>query len=67
MAGTVKWYNRDKGFGFVQPDDGGRDVFVHASTLQRGGIADLTEGQRVHMSVVAGAKGREASTISYAD
>jgi Cold shock proteins len=67
MAGTVKWYNRDKGFGFVQPDDGGRDVFVHASTLQRGGIADLAEGQRVNMSVVAGAKGREASMISYAD
>lgn len=64
MNGTVKWYNRDKGFGFVQPDDGGRDVFVHASTLQRAGLTDLAEGQRVQMGVVAGAKGREASNIA---
>lgn len=64
VNGTVKWYNRDKGFGFVQPDDGGRDVFVHASTLQRAGLTDLAEGQRVMMGVVAGSKGREASNIS---
>lgn len=64
VNGTVKWYNRDKGFGFVQPDDGGRDVFVHASTLQRAGLTDLAEGQRVQMGVVAGAKGREASNIA---
>ncbi|WP_291977658.1 cold-shock protein, partial [Chelatococcus sp.] len=64
LNGTVKWYNRDKGFGFVQPDDGGRDVFVHASTLQRAGLNDLAEGQRVQMSVVAGAKGREAANIA---
>lgn len=64
LNGTVKWYNRDKGFGFVQPDDGGRDVFVHASTLQRAGLNDLAEGQRVQMSVVAGAKGREAANIT---
>ncbi|MGI6244364.1 MAG: cold-shock protein [Pseudochelatococcus sp.] len=64
INGTVKWYNRDKGFGFVQPDDGGRDVFVHASTLQRAGLTDLAEGQRVQMGVVAGAKGREAANIA---
>ncbi|MFT0892600.1 cold-shock protein [Pseudochelatococcus sp. G4_1912] len=64
INGTVKWYNRDKGFGFVQPDDGGRDVFVHASVLQRAGLTDLAEGQRVQMGVVAGAKGREASNIA---
>lgn len=64
VNGIVKWYNRDKGFGFVQPDDGGRDVFVHASTLQRAGLTDLAEGQRVQMGVVAGAKGREASNIA---
>lgn len=64
MSGTVKWYNPDKGFGFVAIGDGGKDVFVHASVLQRAGIADLAEGQRVTMQVVEGMKGREAATIS---
>ena len=62
--GTVKWYNPDKGFGFVAIGDGGKDVFVHASVLQRAGIADLAEGQRVTMQVVEGVKGREAAAIS---
>jgi CspA family cold shock protein len=64
MSGTVKWYNPDKGFGFVAIGDGGKDVFVHASVLQRAGIADLAEGQRVTMQVVEGMKGREAASIS---
>jgi CspA family cold shock protein len=64
MSGTVKWYNPDKGFGFVAIGDGGKDVFVHASVLQRAGIADLAEGQRVTMQVVEGMKGREAAAIS---
>jgi cold shock protein len=64
MMGTVKWYNPDKGFGFVAIGDGGKDVFVHASVLQRAGIADLAEGQRVTMQVVEGMKGREAAAIS---
>jgi CspA family cold shock protein len=64
MSGTVKWYNPDKGFGFIAIGDGGKDVFVHASVLQRAGIADLAEGQRVTMQVVEGMKGREAATIS---
>jgi cold shock protein len=46
-TGTVKFYNGQKGFGFIQPDDGGKDVFVHATALERAGIRDLTEGQKV--------------------
>jgi CspA family cold shock protein len=45
--GTVKFYNGQKGFGFIQPDDGGRDVFVHATALERAGIQSLREGQKV--------------------
>ncbi|HEY4774480.1 MAG TPA: cold-shock protein [Xanthobacteraceae bacterium] len=45
--GTVKFYNHQKGFGFIQPDDGGKDVFVHATALERAGIANLSEGQKV--------------------
>jgi CspA family cold shock protein len=64
MSGTVKWYNPDKGFGFVSVGDGGKDVFVHASVLQQAGMRDLAEGQRVTMRVVEGMKGREAASIS---
>jgi CspA family cold shock protein len=61
--GTVKWYNATKGFGFVAPAEGGKDVFVHASALQRAGLTQLAEGQTVVMDVVQGAKGPEASSI----
>ncbi len=47
MTGTVKFYNDQKGFGFIQPDDGGKDVFVHATALERAGIRSLNEGQKV--------------------
>jgi CspA family cold shock protein len=63
MQGTVKWYNATKGFGFVAPLEGGKDVFVHASALQRAGVAQLNEGQTIWMDVVQGAKGPEASSI----
>jgi CspA family cold shock protein len=46
-SGTVKFYNTQKGFGFIQPDDGGKDVFVHATALERAGIHTLVEGQKV--------------------
>lgn len=46
-SGTVKWFNETKGFGFIQPDDGGKDVFVHISAVERAGLRDLNEGQKV--------------------
>ncbi len=46
-TGTVKWFNAQKGFGFIQPDDGGKDVFVHISAVERAGLRDLHEGQKV--------------------
>jgi CspA family cold shock protein len=64
MMGTVKWYNPDKGFGFITPQNGGKDVFIHATVLERAGLGPLQEGQSVRMGVVQGAKGPEAGTIS---
>jgi cold shock protein len=46
-TGTVKWFNSQKGYGFIQPDDGGKDVFVHASAVERAGMSGLNEGQKV--------------------
>jgi cold shock protein len=62
-TGTVKWYNAVKGFGFITRDGGGKDIFVHASVLQRAGIASLSEGQRVVVGIVEGRKGPEAGSI----
>ena len=64
IRGTVKWYNAQKGFGFVAPETGGKDVFVHATALERGGIPSLSEGQSVRMQVVQGKKGPEASSVA---
>jgi len=64
MTGTVKWFNTDKGFGFIAPEGGGKDVFVHISVLSRSGIGGLAEGQQVSMRVVETPKGREALSIS---
>jgi CspA family cold shock protein len=52
-TGTVKWFNSQKGFGFIQPDDGGKDVFVHISAVERAGLGTLNEGQKVSFDVVA--------------
>src|SRR5271170_272850 len=62
-SGTVKWYNAMKGFGFIASDRGGKDIFVHASALDRAGIAGLTEGQRVAVDVIDGRKGLEATGL----
>jgi CspA family cold shock protein len=51
-TGTVKWFNSQKGFGFIQPDDGGKDVFVHISAVERAGMYQLNEGQKVSFDVV---------------
>ncbi|MGE0035723.1 MAG: cold-shock protein [Xanthobacteraceae bacterium] len=51
--GTVKWFNGQKGFGFIQPDDGSKDVFVHISAVERAGLQSLNEGQKVSYDVVA--------------
>jgi cold shock protein len=51
--GTVKWFNNQKGFGFIQPDDGSKDMFVHISAVERAGLSTLNEGQKVSFEVVA--------------
>lgn len=66
VQGKVKWFNPEKGFGFVVADDGGKDVFVHISVVERSGIRALAEGQAVTMMVEQGQKGREAVSISLA-
>ncbi len=50
--GTVKWYNSQKGFGFIQPDDGSKDAFVHVSAVERAGMSDLREGQKISFELV---------------
>ena len=51
-TGTVKWFNGQKGYGFIQPDDGGKDVFVHVTAVERAGMAPLVEGQKVSFEIV---------------
>ena len=59
--GTVKWFNNQKGYGFIQPDDGGKDVFVHISAVERAGMSTLNEGQKVSFEVVANRKTGKSS------
>jgi cold shock protein len=59
--GSVKWFNGQKGFGFIQPDDGGKDVFVHISAVERAGMHDLREGQKISYDVVADKRSGKSS------
>jgi cold shock protein len=66
--GTVKWFNPTKGFGFVQPDNGGKDVFVHISAVERAGLGTLADGQKITYDIESGRDGREsAANLALAD
>ena len=62
-TGTVKWFNDSKGFGFVEPDGGGEDLFAHFSAINMNGFKTLTEGQKITFDVTQGQKGKQASNI----
>ncbi|ALB69072.1 RNA chaperone/antiterminator CspA [Cronobacter muytjensii] len=64
MTGLVKWFNAEKGFGFITPDNGSKDVFVHFSAIQNNGFKTLEEGQKVTFSVENGAKGPAAANVT---
>jgi len=57
-SGTVKWFNGQKGYGFIQPDDGSKDVFVHISAVERSGLGGLNEGQKIKFEVERGQQGK---------
>jgi CspA family cold shock protein len=62
-TGTVKWFNATKGYGFITPDGGGKDLFVHHSEIQAQGYRELSEGQRVEFETTQGQKGPQASSV----
>ena len=66
-VGTVKWFNAQKGFGFIQPTDGGRDVFVHISAVERAGLGSLQEGQKIRYEVITDRGKQAADHLSLAD
>jgi len=67
-TGTVKWFNPTKGFGFIQPDGGSKDVFLHVSAVERAGLSSVDEGQKVTFDIEAGRDGREsAANLQLAD
>jgi CspA family cold shock protein len=64
LTGTVKWYNETKGYGFIQPDNGGKDVFVHATALERAGLRGLHEGQKVSFEMQADRRTGKESAVN---
>ncbi|ROO85787.1 putative cold-shock DNA-binding protein [Actinocorallia herbida] len=64
-TGTVKWFNAEKGFGFIAPDEGGADVFVHFSAIQSSGYRTLDENQQVSYDMVQGSKGPQAENLTF--
>jgi CspA family cold shock protein len=62
--GVVKWYNSQKGYGFIQPDEGGKDVFVHVSALERSGLRGLVEGQRVSFEIQTDKRTNKTSAVN---
>ena len=60
-TGTVKWFNPTKGYGFIEPSDGGKDVFVHISAVERAGMTSLNEGQKISYEVVPGQNGKSSA------
>jgi CspA family cold shock protein len=60
-VGTVKWFNAQKGYGFIQPDEGGKDVFVHISAVERAGMRSLVDGQRIQYEKQMGRNGKESA------
>ena len=60
-TGTVKWFNATKGYGFIQPDDGDKDAFVHISAVERAGLSSLNEGQKVEYELVPGRNGKSSA------
>jgi CspA family cold shock protein len=66
-TGTVKWFNSQKGFGFIAPDDGGKDAFVHISAVERAGLGDLREGQKLDFELVADRKSGKVAADNLKD
>ncbi len=60
-TGTVKWFNPAKGYGFIEPDDGGKDAFVHISAVERAGLSSLNEGQKISFEVQQGQNGKSSA------